>query len=176
MISHILDRVKGCLGFGEIRTTADERDPRRAEERKFIVIANPVVMAFFEEQTKNLSDRVVELVDWYKVVDDKYCALSHLEIMWATSGYNKDGNLNDSYYDVCRAIIKIFLENFPIVDDGFGHKILCTEKEWPVPWGYYLGSGLISRIEKYRQHKWRRRRCVHSGRSGWRCGANLSVY
>jgi hypothetical protein len=49
--------------------------------------------------------------------------------MCTTSGYNKDGDHNDSYYDACRVIIKIFLDNFPVVDDGFGHKILCMKKE-----------------------------------------------
>jgi hypothetical protein len=142
-----LSGIAKVFGFGKVKLpTVENAVPpifRESGVSKFEVIADPLVMAFFEEQTKNLSDRAVEFVEEYKIVvgDGKSCWLSLLEAMCTTSGYNKDGDHNDSYYDICRAIIKIFLDNFPVVNDGFGHRILCTQSEMErlVRWECCLG-------------------------------------
>jgi hypothetical protein len=86
-------------------------------------------MAFFEEQTRNLSDRSVELINEYEADDDKIYRLSQFDFTCTMSSSTGDGKRRDEYYDTCRALMKIFLNNCPVVDDGFGHRVLFTEKE-----------------------------------------------
>jgi hypothetical protein len=126
----ILNSVKTFLGLGGANVAhVKSQNIQKPGIAEFDVVANPVVIAFFEEQTKSLSERAAEMANWYENADNKRRWLSYLETVWATSGYNGDGDRDGSYYDACRAIIRIFLNNFPVIDDKFSHKILCTQKE-----------------------------------------------
>jgi hypothetical protein len=107
-------------------------------------------MAFFEEQTRNLSDRSVELISKYETSDIKVNYLEHFNLVCTMSSSAKDGKRRNEYYDTCRALMKIFLNNCPVVDDGFGRKILRTEKENErlITWGCCILDSVESLAKK----------------------------
>jgi hypothetical protein len=150
MIDCILNRVKGFLGIGEVVATATQQVPKETENRRFVVMADPVVMAFFEEQTRNLSERSVELINEYETDDNKMGCLMRFNLACIMRTYAENGKRRDEYYDTCRALIKIFLNNCPAVDDGLGHKILHTEKENErlITWGCCILDSVESLAKK----------------------------